>query len=83
MNQSSCSNTDDSKLDSILPIPQSDDDDLTKSTLLSVIINALNIIAGVSFLGLPFALKQSGVVIGLFILVTLCYLTGMDEFARL
>ena len=44
--------------------------------IIGVTLNALNLIAGASFVGIPYALKQSGLVIGLLILVLMCYLTG-------
>jgi len=51
-------------------------EDHTKSTIFGVVVNALNIIGGTSFLGLPYALGQSGLVVGFIILVFMCYLTG-------
>ena len=55
-----------------------EDDDHTKTTIFGVVVNALNFIGGTSFLGLPYALRQSGIVVGFIILVFMCYLTGRN-----
>jgi len=59
-----------------------EDADHTKTTLFGVVVNALNIIGGTSFLGLPYALRQSGIVVGFLILVFMCYLTGTKELSH-
>lgn len=68
---------DDFKEDFIVPINSEDAPE--KSGKLVAIINALNMIAGCSFLGLPFAFKQAGWAGGL-MTVTFCgCLTGKRQ----
>lgn len=60
-------------------ITSSVDENQPKSSIFIVIINALNIIAGTSFIGLPYAMKQSGLVVSLIILIILSYLTDLTH----
>ena len=50
--------------------------DRKKSGRVAAITNALNMITGVSFLGIPFAFKQSGWAVGLLLLIFIGYLMG-------
>jgi len=53
-----------------------DDEYDSHTTIIGAILNSLNLITGTSFVGIPYAMKQSGLVAGLVILVILCWLTG-------
>jgi hypothetical protein len=59
-----------------IPTIKFPNEDHIHTTIIGAILNALNLITGTSFVGIPFALKQSGLVVGLVILGALCYFTG-------
>jgi len=52
------------------------DEDESQTTIVGAVLNSLNLITGTSFVGIPYAMKQSGLVAGLLILVILCWFTG-------
>jgi len=58
------------------PVKEVAQENHTTSGRKGAIINALNLIAGASFLGIPFAFKQSGWAIGILLLFIVGYLTG-------
>jgi len=45
------------------------------SSMMGVIFNALNLISGSSLVGLPYALKESGLILGLFFFIAVSYYT--------
>lgn len=49
-----------------------------KSGIFGASSNLINSIVGAGIIGIPYALKQSGLVAGVFLLILVAYLTGTE-----
>jgi len=52
-----------------------------KSGIFGASSNLVNSIVGAGIIGIPYALKQSGLIAGVFLLILVAYLTGKSTFA--